>query len=110
MLERLRIGGNAVPTRSNLILAREMQHDWPLLERSFSGCPDIVLLRASSAMDALLEGSHAYARAVVLVDDKAFAALPKPLEFIRRARAASLSIVVRVDLDEAENERKLLRV
>jgi DNA-binding NarL/FixJ family response regulator len=99
-----------VPSRSNLIVAREVQHDWQLLEQSFSTCPDIVLMRASSGMDGIIEECHAFAPAIVLVEDKAFAALPKPLEFIRRARATSLSIVVRVDLDEPENERKLLRV
>jgi two-component system NarL family response regulator len=99
-----------VPSRLNLIVARELQHDWQLLEQSFSTCPDIVLMRASSGMDGIIEECHAFAPGIVLVDDKAFAAVPKQLEFIRRARATSLSIVVRVDVDEPENERKLLRV
>jgi DNA-binding NarL/FixJ family response regulator len=99
-----------VPSRSTVIIARELQPDWETLERSFSRCPDVVLMRASAAMDGIIEESHAFAPAIVVVEEKAFTALPRTLEFIRRARATSLAIVVRVEHDEPELERKLLRV
>ena len=69
-LEEEESGGIALPSRSNLIVAREVQQDWQVLERAISACPDIALMRASSGMDAIIEECHAFSPAVLLVEEE----------------------------------------